>query len=196
MSTLKRRISVLISAIFLFCVFLLGCGNTKYDTTTLEFKNDGSFILHIVDSFDESRYSLQEFTALNEAEVNVYNSYGKGKVTIENTSLENGVISVDMRYSDDDAYFDLNHVVLFYGNIKSAKNAGYNLVGKVNGVGGEGALDQVTFKNMENQKVVVVSEQIEVVLPGKILYVGEGVTLTKSNAAKIEGEGLHYIICE
>lgn len=184
------------SAACLFCIFLLGCGSVKYDTTTLEFKNNGSFSLHIVEMFDESKYSYQELTALNEAEVNVYNSYGKGKVTIENSSCEDGMVRIDMLYSDDDAYYDLNHTVLFYGNSKSAKNAGYNLVGKVTSVNGDGALDQATFKNMESEKVIIVSEEIEVIAPGKILYVGEGVTLTKSNAVKVEGTGLHYIISQ
>ncbi len=168
----------------------------KFDTTTIVFESNGELVLHIVDEFDESLYNYEELKALNEAEVNVYNSYGKGKVTIEDSSLKEGTVSISMRYDSDDAYFDTNNVILFYGSVDDARNAGYNLTGKVTGTGGEGTLEQSIWDGMSSQRVVVVSENIDVKLPGKILYAGEGVTLTGAKKATVEGEGLHYVICD
>ena len=192
----KSKIRLLIVATCLFFVFISGCGTVKYDKTTLEFRRNGNVALHIVDSFDTSLYSFEELQALNEAEVNVYNSYGKDKVTIENCSLENDIINIDICYGSDDSYYDMNNVVLFYGTVSEAKNAGYNLTGKVTSTQGEGVMSQSTWYDMSSNRVAVVSEDIEVNMPGKILYAGEGVTLTSVNGASVSGEGLHYIISE
>lgn len=192
----KSRLMLFLIATCLFFVLLTGCGTKKYDKTTLEFAKTGDIDLHIVDEFDESLYSIEELSALNEAEINVYNSYGKGKVVNKGCAVDNGIIRIDIRYDSDDAYFDMNNVVLFYGDADSAKNAGYNLIGKVTSTEGNGTLNQSDWNGMSLQKVVAVSEEIEVVMPGKILYVGDGVTLTSANSASVSGEGMHYIICE
>ncbi len=193
---MKSKIVVLFVATCLFFVFLTGCALKKYDKTTLVFNKSGSIELHIVDAFDESIYSIEELSALNEAEINVYNSYGNGKVTNKGCVVENGTLRIDIVYDSDDAYYDMNNVVLFYGTVDEAKNAGYNLIDKVTGTSGEGVLSQAQWMGMSQQKVVVVSEDIDVTLPGKISYAGEGVTLTGTNSASVAGDGLHYMVCE
>lgn len=193
---MRSRKGLIIGTACLFFGILAGCGTGKFDTTTLVFESKGELVLHIVDEFDENEYDYEELKALNEAEVNVYNSYGKGKATIEGSNLKDGIVRIDIRYDSDDAYFDMNNVVLFYGNVDEARNAGYNLTGKVTGTSGEGLLEQNAWADMKDQRVVVVSEEIAVNMPGKILYAGDGVTLTGAKNATVEGEGLHYIIGE
>ena len=193
---MKSKLKLIVVATCLFFVFLVGCGKVTYDKTTLVFSKGGDITLHIVDSFDATLYNFEELKAFNETEVNAYNSSGKGKVTIENCSLTDSVLNIDIRYSDDDAYFDMNKLVLFYGSVSDAKNAGYNLTGKVTSTQGDGVMDQATWKNLTNHKVVVVSEDIAVEVPGKILYAGDGITLTGANKANVSGEGFHYLICE
>lgn len=192
----KGKLKLIVVATCLFFVFLAGCGKANYNKTTLEFRKNGNIALHIVDSFDESKYDFEELKALNEAEINVYNSYGKGKVTVENCSLTDSILNIDICYGDDDAYFDMNKMVLFYGKVSDAKNAGYNLIGKVTSTQGDGVMEQSAWTNLADYRVIVVSEEIEVDVPGKILYAGEGITLTGANKASVSGEGLHYLICE
>jgi len=193
---IKSNFILLVSAMCLFCIFIVGCGSNAINRTTLEFNKDGSFVLHIVDTLDESKYSYEELNALNEAEVNVYNSYGKGSVSIEKSSFENGIVYIDMKYSDDDVYYDMNHIVLYYGTVKAAKNAGYNIVGKMTSTSDGSGIDQAILKTMDENKLIIVSEDIDVIAPSKITYISEGVTVLNSKSVEVSGEGLHYIVCE
>ena len=49
---------------------------------------------------------------------------------------------------------------------------------------------------MSNEKIAIVSENIDVDMPSEIIYIGEGVTLTGSKNATAQEGGLRYIICK
>ncbi len=193
---MKSRLMVMLVATCLFFIFLTGCSLKSYDKTTLEFAKNGSIGLHIVEQFDESKYDFEELKALNEAEINVYNSYGKSQVTNKGCTLKDGIVRIDIEYEEDDAYFDMNNVILFYGTVTDAKKAGYNLVNKIASTEGFGLIDQNDWASLGAQHIAIVSEEISVKMPGKIYYADGGVTLTGSDRADVSGEGLHYIVSE
>ena len=191
----KRRL--LICTACLFFIFLSACGSSEYSKNTLEFLKSGSIILHIRDAFDESLYDFNELCSMNEQEVNAYNTKtGKETVVIKDSKLENGIVSLDIEYKEDDAYFDMNGRVLFYGDCTAARSAGYNLVGKVKSTADGSDLDQKTWKAMSSEKIAIVSENIDVDMPNEIIYIGEGITLTGSKSAQAQEGGLRYIICK
>ena len=191
----KRRL--LICTACLFFIFLSACGSSEYSKNTLEFLKNGSFILHIRDTFDESLYDFNELCSMNEQEVNAYNTKtGSETVVIKDSKLENGIVSLDIEYKEDDAYFDMNGRVLFYGDCTAARSAGYNLVGKVKSTSDGNNLDQKTWKAMSSEKIAIVSENIDVDMPSEIIYIGEGITLTGSKSAQAQEGGLRYIICK
>ena len=191
----KRRLMICTAC--LFFIFLSACASSDYSKSTLEFLKSGSIILHIRDAFDESLYDFNELCSMNEQEVNAYNSKtGTETVVIKDSKLENGNVSLDIEYKEDDAYFDMNGRVLFYGDCTAARSAGYNLVGKVKSTADGSDLDQKTWKAMSTEKIAIVSENIDVDMPSEIIYIGEGITITGSKSATAQEGGLRYIICK
>lgn len=188
----KRR--MLLSATCLFFILLTACGSKNIDKTTLEFLKTGSIKLHIVEDWDSSLYDFDELNTMNQQEVNTYNA-SSHSVTILSSELKNGQARIVMEYANDDSYFDLNKKVLFYGTATNAKNAGYNLVGKVNATDGSGALKPADWNEMDTERVMIVSENIDVIAPSDIIYYGDGVTVTGSDTATVDGAQLRYIIC-
>ena len=190
----KKRL-VLCAACLFFFIFS-GCGKS-FDTTTLELGKDGTVILHINEPFDESLYDFDELCAMNEKEVNAYNlAHDTKPVSIKKSEIVDKRAIIDIEYKEDDAYYDMNGTVLFYGDCKSARSAGYNLVGKVRSTSDASELDQKTWKNMTDEKVAIISEPIDVSMPGDIIYMGDGVKLTSRNTVTVDDGGLRYIICK
>ena len=188
----KKRL-VLCAACLFFFIFA-GCSKS-FDKTTLELVKDGTVILHINEPFDETLYDFDELCAMNEKEVNDYNSAHDAKsVTINKSELSGGRAIIDIEYREDDAYYDINGTVLFFGDVKSARSAGYNLVGKVRSTSDASELDQKTWKNMTDEKIAIISEPIDVSMPGEIIYMGDGVKLISRNGATVDDGGLRYII--
>ena len=197
MTGVRSKKRTVICAACLFFIFMCACGNAEYSGTTVVFEKDGSILLHIQEEFDESLYDYDELCRMNEQEVASYNNSGDSKeVEIKDSSISDNVVSIDIAYAHDGAYYDMNGSVIFWGDCKTARSAGYNLVGKVKSTSDGKTLDQKTWKDMSGEKVAVVSEPVDVRLPGDILYIGEGLTLTGKNSAKAEEGGLRYIICK
>lgn len=191
---MKSKRKLLLGATCLFFIFLTACGSRTIGKTTLEFMKTGSIKLHIIEDWDSSLYDFDEMNAMNQQEVNKYNA-SSHSVTILSSELKNGQARVVMEYANDDSYFDLNKKVLFYGTATSAKSAGYNLVGKVNATDGSGELEPASWNEMDTERVMIVSENIDVIAPSDIIYYGEGVTITGSDSATVDGAQLRYIIC-
>jgi len=191
---MKSKITMIAFAC-LFFIVPTGCGSRNYSTTTIEFDKTGAVILNIIEPFDTTRYDFDELCAMNEKEISDYNGSSE-KVTILSAQLKDGKTDIRIHYSDDDAYYDLNKTVLFYGSVASAKSAGYNLTGKVNSIDGTKELMIGEWNEMDNEKVIIVSEPVDIVTPSKILYASEGCMVTGSNAiTALEGD-MRYIICQ
>lgn len=192
---MKSKKRMVLSATCLFFIFLTACSLNKYTTTTMELKKNGAIVLHIVEEWDESQYSFAELEAMNEREVNEYNS-SSHSVTILSSELAGSTVRIDMEYANDDSYYDLNGKVLFYGTAESAKSAGYNLMGKVSAADGSGELRPADWNEMSTERVIIVSENIDIKTPTPIIYAGDGVTVTGDNTANASDGGLRYIICK
>jgi len=196
MTGMKSKRRMLLGAACLFFIFLAGCGTKKYDSTTLVFEKTGSITLNIVEAWDESLYDFNELTALNEKEVNEYNA-SSHSVTIMSSELIDGRAEIVMEYADDDSYYDLNRKNLFYGRADKAKNAGYNLVKQVRNVGTGELLLPAQWNEMESEKVIAVSELLDIVTPSEILYTSAGIAVTGEKTATVTvAEGLEFIICK
>lgn len=191
----KRR--MILSATCLFFIFLTACGTPNYSKTTLEFLKTGAVRLYIVEPWDDTLYDFDELNQMNNQEVNKYNA-SSHSVTILSSELRDGQARITMEYANDGSYYDLNKKVLFYGTASSAKTAGYNLVGKVSATDGSGELKPADWNEMDTERVIILSENIEIVTPSEIGYVGDGVTVTGGNTASVlesTGTQLRYVIC-
>lgn len=189
----KSWIRLQLGAACLFFIFLAGCGKKEYTTTTLEFEKTGAIVLNIVETWDSALYDFNELCAMNEKEVAEYNGSTE-KVTILSSELKDGKAYICMQYADDNYYYDLNKSVLFYGNVSAAKNAGYNLTGKVKSTENGEELIANEWNNMTTEKVIVLEEAIDIVTPSSILYVSDGCNVTGTDTLTTESGGLRYII--
>lgn len=190
----KRRL--LLGATCLFFIFFTACGTKQYETTTLEFEKTGAIKLNIVEEWNSDLYSIDEFNAFNEKEVSDYNKANTA-VTILSSELVEDKAKVVIQYSDDDAYFDLNNKNLFYGYANKAKDAGYNLTNKVNSVADGQTLQTGDWNAMSQERVIIVSENLDIVCPSAISYVSSGVSVTGTNTATVAiTDKLEYIICK
>ena len=165
----------------------------------LQLKNNlgrnGDITLYIVEWFDESLYDFNELCNMNQQEIDAYNN-GSNKVSVVKSELDKNMLTLVIKYTSDDAYYDMNNTVLFYGDCASAKKAGYNLTGKVSSVSDSNVLSQKDWEGIADKKVIIVSESIDVVMPSKPLYVSEGVSVKGNKNARIASDGLQYIICD
>lgn len=195
-SGMKSKRRMLLGATCLFFIFLTACGVKSFDATTLELKNTGAIILHIVEDFDSSLYNFDEFTAYTENEINNYNATSQS-VTLLSNELVDGKAKVVIQYSGDRSYYALNKKNLFFGTVEGAKNTGYNLVKKVNDVSTGETLMQADWNEMKSGYVIVLSESLNVVAPSEIIYASSGVNITGKKTATVNiSEDFEFIICK
>lgn len=191
----KYRILVGVACFFL--IFICGCGLfEEYNCTTIKLQGNGKIKEYIVEPFDSSIYNFDELVAQTQNEIAVYNQEkGSDAVEVESSELVDGNVKLVINYPDDNSYYNINGKVLFYGTCRKASDAGYNPVGQVKSVQNGDTLDTVTWNNMsDTMKIAIIYEDVDVVTPGKILYISDGVTLKDEKKAVTDGEGIRYII--
>lgn len=190
----KRKLLLSFSCLFLF--FCAGCGS-NFDTTTLVFEKNGDIKQYVVEDFDTAVYSIDELNDFNNKQVNELNSKkGEVVVIIDKSEVVNNKTNIVMTYKENSSYYDLNSKVIYYGTANGAKNAGYGLSNKVKSIENEMTLTVDEWSDMTDEKVIIVSEYVNIKTPSKILYVSDGVTINDSDEATINGDSIRYIICK
>lgn len=176
--------------LLILCVSGCAFSEAKIEKTTIELKKDGSIVQTIVEDFP-AEYSLDELMDKNRLEVEQYNnSTNNEAITIKETTLENGKVTLIMKYNGVDAYQDLNNVQLFSATLKIASALGYDMDVKLTSAE-DGRL--VTCKDLalqdEELHLAIVSEATDVKTYKEILYVSEGVSLSDNKKlATIEAD--------
>lgn len=189
---IRKKIEGVFVMICLLILCVSGCAfsEAKIEKTTIELKKDGSIVQTIVEDFP-AEYSLDELMDKNRLEVEQYNnSTNNEAITIKETTLENGKVTLIMKYNGVDAYQDLNNVQLFSATLKIASALGYDMDVKLTSAE-DGRL--VTCKDLalqdEELHLAIVSEATDVKTYKEILYVSEGVSLSDNKKlATIEAD--------
>lgn len=77
-------------------LFITGCGKDKSfnpSVSSLYIEKNGEITQAIVESFAQEYYSLDEFSAMVQKEVDVYNQkLGETKITVESTEVKDSVM--------------------------------------------------------------------------------------------------------
>jgi len=189
---IRKKIEGVFVMICLLILCVSGCAfsEAKIEKTTIELKKDGSIVQTIVEDFP-AEYSLDELMDKNRLEVEQYNNATNNEaITIKETTLENGKVTLIMKYNGVDAYQDLNNVQLFSATLKIASALGYDMDVKLTSAE-DGRL--VTCKDLalqdEELHLAIVSEATDVKTYKEILYVSEGVSLSDNKKlATIEAD--------
>lgn len=198
---MKKVISICLCLV-LMSSLLIGCGQSEDpDTDTVYVKKNGSITEISIGDFDKDYYDQEELQQFIEDEITSYKEENEDcDVKMDSVSVEEGVAKLSMNYGDYSDYAGFNGVEFFAGTVVQAIAAGYTFDVAYNSVeaGTEaGSADQTEVTGDDKFKVVVLNEDTDVVVKGKIAYVsGDNVTVKSDNTASVAAmnEGVSYII--
>ena len=181
----SRRAGAILTALILPSVLLLGCGNNKIETTTLNIDKDGKVRSTIVEDFGESYYNLQELSDMAAKEASAYNSeYISEKVFFESATQdeESKVVTMVLSFNSTSDYSHFNQVSLFYGTVQEALDKGYKVSDELvdkegNSLGQDGIQD-----NLEKH-IVITTDKSNIVTPYNISFMTKGTQLKNKKEA-------------
>lgn len=186
-------------AVMLVCVMgLAGCESEEAEFTKsgIEVLEDDTISAMIIENFTADYYQMEELTQFVAEDVANYNTeIGSAAVTVGDSSLENGIIRLNLVFHNFDAYNGYMPEEVYVGTLQGAYDRGYDFERTLNTAGKDGQLiAKEDLMNMGNSKVIVVTGDLCVRCPSKILYYSTGMTLLDSKTASADAEGNYFII--
>ena len=184
----------------LFCFLLSGCVTEEKDAVTgLEFAKDGTILYRIVETFDKEYYSIESLKTMIDEEITQYNANTGGRINlqkIEESDLAEDMVVVEMQYTSYEDYTAFNEVVLFYGTIKDAMNAGYPLdVELINSKGEVLMPTDLQSSSFIERYICIIEEKVQVTFPDKIsFYSRECELVNKKSIIANKADGLTYVV--
>lgn len=189
-----RRISVVLAALLILAALASGLraltkalGPEDYDTSTVEFRANGSIRVTSVESFEEDYYDAAELKNEIKTAVSDYNdSNGTGSVKQSDFSVENETAKVVLTYQSAEDYRSFNGMDLFMGTVQEAQDEGYDFESILSAVSQEDSsriLNQDTLEELAGNDAIILTEQANVVVSREILYVTPNLEVTKQTEA-------------
>lgn len=186
-------------AVMLVCMMgLAGCESNQAEFTKsgIEVSEDNTISAFIIENFSADYYQMEELKQFVAEDVANYNTeLGSAAVTVGEASMENGTIRLNLAFQNFDAYNGYMPEEVFIGDLQGAYDRGYNFDRTLNTAGKDGqTIARAELMNMGNSKVVVVTGDLCVRCPSKILYYSTGMTLLDSKTVSADTEGNYFII--
>ncbi len=197
-------------AVILCMGLLSGCSKrTDVDTSTVFIEKKGQIVSMDVEALDKEYYDEAELESYITDHVTEYTA-ANGE-TVEKIFFEvtDGIAKLQMEYDSYEDYTGFNGIELYTGTVVKAQAAEYGFdtefcsVSKGSG-DSEYALEKVSKEEVladDSNKVVIIKANVDVQVPGTILYVSaQDTKVTGKNTVSITGEGsseeaaLTYII--
>lgn len=186
-------------AVMLVCMMgLAGCESDQAEFTKsgIEVSEDNTISAFIIENFTADYYQMEELKQFVAEDVANYNTeLGSTAVTVGEASMENGTIRLNLAFQNFDAYNGYMPEEVFIGDLQGAYDRGYNFDRTLNTAGKDGqTIARAELMNMGNSKVVVVTGDLCVRCPSKILYYSTGMTLLDSKTVSADTAGNYFII--
>lgn len=195
-----------IGLFIILCTGLLsGCSQqTDVETSTVFIEKKGSVVSVDVEKFDKDYYEVKELETYIEKQIDAYDG-GDGSVEKSSFDVKDGVAKLKMRYSSYEDYGKFNGIEFYIGSVVTAQAEGYDFDTEFYSVS-EDLKDKKTVDSSkiladDDNKVAVIKANVDVQVPGKILFVSAKDTkVTAEDTVSITGEGaneeaaLTYII--
>lgn len=170
-------------------LFMTGCGKDKSfnpSVSSLYIEKNGEITQAIVESFAQEYYSLDEFSAMVQKEVDVYNQkLGETKITVESTEVKDSVMYLKLHYADADTYRLYNEEYLFVGSVEDALSEGlsFNMIFRDADYEGEYTVADVTENKSET--VAVAKEEGVIQLEKPVKYVSSNVEILDAHTVEV-----------
>lgn len=146
-------------------------GPEDYQTSTAEFRKDGSIRVTSVEALDQEYYDSDELSKDIQDSVKSYNvKKGSTGVTEESFSVTGESAKVVLIYESADDYEDFNDTTLFMGTVQEAESAGFDFESIMQAVSNEDSsriLTKATLDQLLSNQVIILTEKMDVVLPKK-----------------------------
>ena len=178
---------------------LCACGmfGGKVDTTTVSFDKNGAVTETIIEDFSQPYYDVEELKGDISAEISGYNSKSGDAEAIvlgEVELSEDKQIRVEMKFKTYADYKAFNEKELFWGTVADAYGAGYEFT-SMRDVNQEGVvLSAADVLEKGDMHIVVLEEAQQIIVPGKICYISDGVSLVEEKRAVSLNEGQNAFI--
>ncbi len=188
---MKKRMAALCCCIGMS--MLLGACGTKLDVqeNTIALQRNGKILEAAVESFDQSYYDQEELNTYVQNAVDDYTTeHGKKSVSVTDSKVEEKKAYLTLEYENAETFSDFTGIECFSGSIVEAQSAGYDFDLDFYPVT-DGKADTKTVKGStllddDDLKVLIVKENSDLIVPGKIAYVStEGTEVTSEKQVNV-----------
>lgn len=174
-----------------------GLAGGKIDTTTVSFNKDGTIKETIVEDFSQPYYDMEELKSDISSEISAYNNAtgDQEAVVLGDVELsEDKQIHVEIEFKSYKDYKAFNEKELFWGTVADAYNAGFEFT-SMRDVMQEGVvLSAADVLEKGDMHMVVLEEAQQLIVPGKIAYISDGVSVIEEKRAVNLNEGQNAFI--
>ena len=180
-----KKIALMILALSV----LAGCGEqSRVEKSTISIGKEGALTVTLIEDFSESYYDQEELKTMIDKEVAEYNTKaGSDKIAVAAFEAADGKVRLEQTYADASDYAKFNGCDFFWGTVAQAYALGTE-VPDMTGVDDSGKISGSKILENSEYHIVITDETYDVVVPGKILYVSEGVKAEGKDTAVIEEE--------
>lgn len=174
-----------IGILLLSACLLAGCGSRlDVDCDTVYVQKKGTVVSASIEPFEKDYYDAEELKAFVDDEIASYQEkYVDASLELDKFGVENDTAKLYIKFGTCDEYARFNGVELFNGSVVQAQAEGYQfdteLVEVENGNKKDGKVDIDPVINNVDNKVVIIKQNIDVKVPGKVLYVSAQNTTLK-----------------
>ena len=187
-----RKRMVALSCCIGMCMLMAACG-TKLDVqeNTIALQRNGKILEDAVETFDQSYYKEDELNSYIQNAVADYTAeHGKKSVSVTESKVEEKKAYLTLQYENAETFQDFSGSECFSGSIVEAQSAGYDFEQDFYPVT-DGKADKKTVRGSslledDDLKVLIVKENSDLIVPGKIAYVStEGTEVTSEKQVNV-----------
>ena len=173
-------------------MLMAACG-TKLDVqeNTIALQRNGKILEAAVETFDQSYYKEDELNSYIQNAVDDYTAeHGKKSVSVTESKVEEKKAYLTLQYENAETFQDFSGIECFSGSIVEAQSAGYDFEQDFYPVT-DGKADKKTVRGSslledDDLKVLIVKENSDLIVPGKIAYVStEGTEVTSEKQVNV-----------
>lgn len=186
---------LLLVSIFLFA----GCSGKAMDlediqTNTIMIMKDGTVSSATIEEFNKAYYSEEELKVFSQAEIGHFNKNNKEDdyVIMDALQVKEGMASMILSYKNMEQYALINHVETEDFTMEEAKSSGKMPVDFIEASTGN-TIPWEEFSSNDKLRVLVVSEELDIVVSGKIQYY-TGAAFLNENSVHSDGKQESVII--
>ena len=187
-----RKRMVALSCCIGMCMLMAACG-TKLDVqeNTIALQRNGKILEAAVETFDQSYYKEDELNSYIQNAVDDFTAeHGKKSVSVTESKVEEKKAYLTLQYENAETFQDFSGIECFSGSIVEAQSAGYDFEQDFYPVT-DGKADKKTVRGSslledDDLKVLIVKENSDLIVPGKIAYVStEGTEVTSEQQVNV-----------